>query len=247
MLFLGAVAGVGVLSGATAAVLGFGIGSLLTPLLVTRLEPHVAVTVVALPHLVATAIRYLHHRRWIDRTVLLRFGLPSAAGGFAGALLQDTLRSPVLILVLALLLVLTGTANLTRGFGGWRPGRGGATVLGLLSGVFGGLVGNQGGLRAAGLTAFQLQPRPYLATATAVALLIDAARTPVYLVRGSEAAAAFAGPIAVATAGCVAGTIAGERLFFRIPADRYRTIVGVAVIVLGLWLIWTALPDVVEW
>ena len=236
ILFFAALLAVGALSGATAAVLGFGIGSLLTPLLLTRLEPHLAVGVVALPHLIATAIRFVQHRRWIDRAVLVRFGLPSAVGGLAGALLQDTLRSPMLILVLAVLLVLTGIANLSGGFGGWRPGSAAATVLGLLSGIFGGLVGNQGGLRAAGLTAFNLPPRPYLATSTAVALLIDAARTPVYLLRGSDALVPFVAPIAVATLGCVLGTIAGERLFLRIPRERYRTVVGVAVIVLGAWL-----------
>jgi uncharacterized membrane protein YfcA len=235
-LFLGALLALGVVSGATAAVLGFGIGSLLTPLLITRLEPHLAVTVVALPHLIATAIRYVQHRRWIDRTVLLRFGVPSAIGGLAGALLQHAIRSPVLVLVLATLLILTGVANLTRGFSGWRPGAAGATILGLLSGVFGGLVGNQGGLRAAGLTAFNLPPRPYLATGTAVALVIDAARTPVYLIRGGDAVFAFATPIAIATIGCIAGTIAGERLFLRIRPERYRLIVGAAVIALGLWL-----------
>jgi uncharacterized protein len=235
-LFFAMLLAIGILSGATAAVIGFGIGSLLTPFLLTRLEPHLAIAVVALPHLIATAIRYVHYRQWVNRAVLLRFGVPSAAGGLLGALLQGTIRSAALVSVLAVVLILTGVANLTRGFGGWRPGSIVASILGLLSGIFGGLVGNQGGLRAAGLTAFALEPRAYLATATAVALLIDAARTPVYLARGAEALVGLAAPIAVATAGCIAGTIVGERVFFRIPADRYRKLVGVAVIALGMWL-----------
>ena len=41
------------------------------------------------------------------------------------------------------------------------------------------LAGNQGGLRAAGLLAVDLPPRAFLATGTAVALLVDLARTPV--------------------------------------------------------------------
>ena len=57
-----------------------------------------------------------------------------------------------------------------------------------------------------------------------------------YLLRGSDALVPFVAPIAVATLGCVLGTIAGERLFLRIPRERYRTVVGVAVIVLGAWL-----------
>ena len=56
-LFLAAVFGVGVLSGATASVLGFGIGSMLTPLLTAPLGASLAVAAVSLPHAVATAVR----------------------------------------------------------------------------------------------------------------------------------------------------------------------------------------------
>jgi uncharacterized protein len=235
LVFAGAV-----LSGATAAIVGFGIGSLLTPVLLTRLDPPTAVAAVAIPHLAATALRFLHHRQWVDHRVLLHFGIPSAAGSLVGAMAQSVFGGPALVAVLGALLVSTGIASLTHGFGGWRPSARTAALVGLASGLFGGLAGNQGGLRAAGLAAFSLAPRAYLATATAVALLVDAARTPVYLARTGSALAALALPIAVATAGCLAGTVAGERLFFRIPPARYRMLVGAAVLALGVWLLATA-------
>lgn len=237
MFFLLAVLALAVLSGATAAVIGFGIGSVLTPLLLTRFEPHVAISVVALPHLIATATRYVQHRQWIDRTVLLRFGLPSAIGGFVGAVAQDRFQGSTLVVVLAVLLISTGIANFTRGFGGWHPRSMMAIVLGSIAGIFGGLVGNQGGFRSAGLTAFALEPRPYLATGTAVGLLIDLARTPVYLARSGPGLVDLALPIVIATAGCFAGTIAGERMFLRMSPQRYRKVVGMAVLILGVWLL----------
>jgi uncharacterized membrane protein YfcA len=239
-VFLLAVFVVGFISGTTAALIGFGIGSLLTPLLLARLEPHVAVAAVALPHLIATAVRHLQHRGFIDRAVLLRFGLPAVLGGIAGAALQKTLRSPILVAIVGVLLISTGIANLTRGFAGCHPRSGLAVVLGFLSGVFGGLAGNQGGLRAAGLTAFNLQPRALLATSTAVALLIDLARTPVYLTRGATDLIGLAAPILVATLGCVLGTVYGERLFLRIHPDRYRIVIGAAVLILGVSLLASA-------
>jgi uncharacterized membrane protein YfcA len=228
---------IGVLSGATAAVVGFGIGSLMTPLLLTRFTVSTAVGLVALPHLIATAVRFVRHRHAFDRTVLTRFGIPSAIGGAVGGLLHGHLRSDTLIAVLAVLLILTGIANLTNGFGKWQPARGVAAGVGLLSGIFGGLVGNQGGLRAAGLSAFDLTPRVFLATGTAVALLIDVARTPFYLAKGSEQLLALWIPIAVATVGCVAGTIAGERVFLRMSPHLYRRVIGSAVLMLGVWLV----------
>lgn len=230
----------GILSGATAAVVGFGIGSLLTPLLLTRFEPHVAIALVSIPHLLATALRYVQHRRFIDRQVLLRFGVPSAIGSLIGALLQQRMSAPLLIIALAVLLLATGVANLTSGFRNWQPGSRTAGVLGFLSGLFGGIAGNQGGLRAAGLTAFQLEPRAFLATSTAVALWIDLARTPLYLARGHAALRQLIVPIAVATAGCLAGTVMGERIILRMSTLTYRKVVGTAVLILGLYLLWRA-------
>jgi uncharacterized membrane protein YfcA len=230
-----------VLAGSTAAVIGFGIGSLLTPLLTLRLSPEFAVAVVALPHLLATAARYVRHAGVVDRPTFLRFGLLSATGGLAGALLQAALSAPALLAALGALLVATGIASLTGNFGGRRPGTPFALALGLLSGFFGGLAGNQGGLRAAGLLAFDLSPRAFLATSTAVALLVDLARTPVYLVRAGPRLWSLAVPIAVAAVGCLVGTVWGERLLLRVSATTYRRLVGSGVGAIGLWLLTRAL------
>jgi uncharacterized membrane protein YfcA len=230
-----------VLSGGTAAVIGFGIGSLLTPLLTLRLAPELAVAVVALPHLLATAVRYVRHAPQVDRPTFLRFGLLSAAGGLAGALLQSGFSAAALLAVLGALLVATGVAAVTGNCGGRRPAAPLALALGALSGLFGGLVGNQGGLRAAGLLAFGLAPRAFLATSTAVALLVDLARTPVYLARGGPHLWSLALPISVAAAGCLVGTIAGERLLLRLSLDTYRRVVGAGVAAIGGWLLARAL------
>jgi uncharacterized membrane protein YfcA len=226
-----------VLSGSTAAVIGFGIGSLLTPLLTLRLSPELAVAVVALPHLFATAVRYLRHAGVVDGPTFLRFGLLSAVGGLAGAVLQASLSAPALLAALGALLIATGFASLTGNFGGRRPGTPVALGLGLLSGFFGGLAGNQGGLRAAGLLAFDLPPRAFLATSTAVALVVDLARTPVYLLRAGPRLWSLAVPIAVAAVGCLVGTIWGERLLLRIGSTTYRRLVGAGVAAIGVWLL----------
>lgn len=236
-LFLAGILLVGVLSGGTAAVVGFGIGSLLTPLLLTRLEPHAAVAAVAVPHLLATAVRLARHRPAVDSRVFAAFGLPSAAASLAGAFLLGRLTSPLLVGALGVLLLATGIANLTRGFGQWTPPIPVAIALGLVSGLFGGLAGNQGGLRAAGLMAFRLAPRPFLATSTAVALVVDLARTPVYLSRGGDALVAWWPAITVATIGCLAGTVLGERVLLGLRPERYRQAIGAAVALVGAWLI----------
>ena len=69
-----ALLGVAILSGATASVVGFGIGSLLTPLLTARYGADVAVAAITLPHAIATAVRCWRLRASINPSVLMRFG-----------------------------------------------------------------------------------------------------------------------------------------------------------------------------
>src|SRR5262245_56806436 len=102
-----------ILAGAVAAVTGFGIGSLLTPLLTRQFDMALAVAIVSIPHFLATALRFWILRRDVDRRVLKSFGVMSAAGGLAGALLQHSSDSRSLTVALAVLLTFAGTAGLT--------------------------------------------------------------------------------------------------------------------------------------
>lgn len=237
LLFLAAVFGVAVLSGATASIVGFGIGSMLTPLLTIQLGTDVAVAAVALPHAAATALRCWRLRREIDWQVLKSFGLLSAAGGLAGALAYSRLDAGALTRVLGGLLVLTAVAQLAGLAARWHPRGAAVGGLGLASGFFGGIAGNQGGLRAAALTAFGLTPLAFVATSTATGLLVDAARAPVYLFAAGGALLTLWLPIAIATAGVLAGTLLGERILLGMPRARFARVVAVAVGLLGLWLL----------
>jgi uncharacterized membrane protein YfcA len=228
---------VSVFSGAAAAVAGFGIGSLLTPLLALELGGVAAVAAVVVPHAIATALRAWRLRRAIDWGVLRRFGILSAAGGLAGALLFARLGGTTILRVLGALLVLTAATVLS----GWtervRLHGGIVWPLGFLSGFFGGVAGNQGGLRAAALLGFGLTPAAFVATSTAVGLLVDAARVPIYLQRAGPAIAAAWLSIVVASLGVVAGTLLGERLLLGLSPERFRRIVAALVGVLGIWLL----------
>jgi uncharacterized membrane protein YfcA len=226
-----------VLAGAIAAVSGFGIGSLLTPVLMLSMPTAHAVAVLAIPHALATAIRWVRVRRDVHRPTFRQFGIASAGGGLVGAALQSQLASPVLTFVLAILLILAGTSELLRRrvplpetpF--WRLSGG------ILSGLFGGLVGNQGGIRAAALLGFQLQPRQLVATATASALLVDAARVPIYVLSAGSVIADTTRIWVVVSIGVTIGTFVGVPLLGRIPESTYRRMVGGLLFVLGFSLL----------
>jgi hypothetical protein len=227
----------GVLSGAVAAIAGFGIGSLLTPALAITVGTKAAVAIVAVPHAIATIARLWFLRDAIDRQVLLTFGLASAAGGLAGAILHAAVSSPLLTVVLGLLLVFAGVSELTGLARRLRFPGPSAILAGALSGLFGGLVGNQGGIRAAALLRFDLSRDALVATATASALLVDAARVPVYLVTaGPEIARAWP-TVVLLTLAVVVGTFVGAPVLRRLPEGVFRRLLATLLIVLGAGLV----------
>lgn len=227
---------VGALAGAVASVAGFGIGSLLTPLFALTVSTKTAVALVALPHAAGTGLRLWMWRRHVDRGVLLGFGLASAAGGLAGALLHARFGSPALTLVFAGLLLLTGFLAVTGLGARLRITGKAAWAAGALSGAFGGLVGNQGGIRAGAMLGLGVPKEAFVATATAIALLVDAARVPVYLWAEGGEMAAHAWAIGVATAGVMLGTLVGGPLVRKIPARAFQRVVGALILLLGGWL-----------
>jgi uncharacterized membrane protein YfcA len=109
-----------------------------------------------------------------------------------------------------------------------------AWLGGALSGFFGGLVGNQGGIRTAAMLGFNVDKRQFVATTTAVALLIDLARVPIYITVETAALRQLWQMISIATLGVVIGTLFGEKLLARVPEQRFRVVVGVLLLLLGI-------------
>jgi uncharacterized membrane protein YfcA len=224
-------------AGALASVTGFGIGSLLTPIFATSVGAKLAVAVVSIPHFIGTALRFFLLREHVNKQVLLRFGLASAAGGLLGALLHTALSDQPLGIIFGVLLLFAGVSELT-GFMA-RPrfhGRLGF-LAGALSGLFGGLVGNQGGIRSAALLRFDLEPRQVVATATATGLIVDLVRMPVYLLTAYDGIQANLNLVVIAASGVVIGTVLGGRLLRDLPERVFRRVVALVLLALGTYMV----------
>ena len=220
---------------------GFGIGSLLTPVLALQVDTRLAVAAVSIPHLIGTSLRFALMHGGVDRRVLWSFGITSAAGGLAGALLNSAATSTRwltilfgVLLLFAAVSELTGLARRMR-FRGWV-----AWVAGALSGMLGGLVGNQGGIRSAALIGFELRKELFVGTATAIALFVDGARVPIYLYAQHDELSTHLTWILVAIAGVVAGTIIGSRSLGRIPDVWFRRVLALTLAILGVTMLMRA-------
>lgn len=238
MTLLIAIAIAGFLSASVAAVAGFGIGSLLTPLLASHFGMRTAVSLVAIPHFVATLLRFLKLRRHLDLHVFRTFGVMNAVGALAGALLHSAAGNPVLVWVLAGLLVFAGLLNVSGYATRLRFSPLIAWPAGAASGFLGGLVGNQGSIRSAALLGLDIESgRSFVATATAIGLLVDIVRLPIYLANDLDRIVTQAPAVFTAIGAVIVGTYAGAHLLQRIPDHQFRRLIGALLIATALFLI----------
>ena len=175
---------------------GFGLGTLLLPAFALFMPLEHAIAMTAVVHLLNGLFKLALLRKHIDRTVLLRFGLPAVLAALLGAWLLSRLGTlpalhaytafgyrfeilplKLVIGVLLLLFALIELVPKVRDMqfdARWQP------LGGALSGFFGGLSGMQGALRSAFLARSGLDKQAFVVTGAAIACVIDVSRLAVY-------------------------------------------------------------------
>jgi uncharacterized membrane protein YfcA len=139
------------------------------------------------------------------------------------------------------MLVLAGVLGVLQVSERLRFGKASAAVIGLVSGFFGGLVGEQGGIRSVALLSFDVEKEAFIATATATALIVDAVRMPVYFLTQSNEVAQFLIILIFSSIAVVAGTLAGNMVLKRIPEESFKRIVSFLILLLGVFMFTIAL------
>jgi uncharacterized membrane protein YfcA len=152
-------------------------------------------------------------------------------------LLNARANSPALAIVFGCLLLFAGVSGLTGVIDRMHFGRRMAWFAGALSGFFGGLVGNQGGIRSAALLGFDIRKEALVATATAVALIVDGARMPVYLTVETRGILSAWPVLIVAIIGVLLGTFWGVRVLRQIPEKMFRKLLYLLILALGIYMV----------
>ena len=228
---------VGILAGGIASVCGFGIGSFLTPLLAFKTGTGIAVAGVSIVHFLGTAFRFWKWKKYINKQVLFSFGLTSAIGGLMGALFHNIFQNVILTVIFGSLLVFAGFSGFTGISEKWRLKGPMAWLAGALSGVFGGLVGNQGGIRSAAMFGFDLKGKEFIATATGIALAVDCVRMPVYFVTQWKDILNIWPFLVFGAAGVLIGTELGVIALGKIPENIFKRIVSGMILLIGIFVL----------
>ncbi|MFZ5811462.1 MAG: TSUP family transporter [Thermodesulfobacteriota bacterium] len=228
---------------------GFGLGTILTPVMTLFFPVEAAVAMTGLVHFANNIVKLAFFGRAASLPVVLRFGLPAMAASLAGAWLLVRLSdlaplstyeafgrtltvTPVKLLV-GLLMAGFAVLELSGGRGKRAYGAAYLPLGGVVSGFFGGLSGHQGAFRSAFLLGAGLAKEAFIATGVVLACLVDATRLSVYAgLSGSEAVADNPYLVLMASLAAFAGVFIGGRMLRKTTIKTVRALV--AIMLLGL-------------
>jgi uncharacterized protein len=233
---------------------GFGLGTLLMPVMALFVPLPLAIALTAVVHLANNLFKLALVGRRADPRILLRFGLPAVLFAFVGAWLLGWLSGlepiwrymafgheravqPVSLTIGVLILVLVGL-ELSPRFANMAFDRRCLPYGGALTGFLGGLSGHQGAFRSLFLIKLGLDKSAFVATGVVLAVMVDVARLSVYggqILQGWETIPTVL--LVVACASAFIGSYLGSRLLHKITLKTVQRSVSGLLIVIGLGLV----------
>lgn len=237
---------------------GFGLGTLLMPVVAIFFPVEVAIAMTAMVHLANNLFKVALLGKHASREILLSFGLPAVVSAFAGALVLDGLSgmSPLLEysllhrqlqifpvkLIVGLLILGFVFIELSSRFSALAVDRKYLPFGGMISGFFGGLSGHQGAFRSMFLLKAGLEKNTFVATGVVLAVMVDFSRMLIYgwntAGRHQEINWTL---VAVATVSAFAGAYFGKKLLHKLTLKSVQVVVSLLLIVISLGLITGAL------
>jgi len=216
---------------------GFGLGTILTPVFLLFYEPKIAIFLVAIVHLLNNLLKFVIFKKHVDFEILKRFGILALVGAFVGAFGQAYVANIWLKKLIGLVLIYLGFQEWFPKQSQFRLPKAVDPIGGFLSGLLGGLVGNQGAIRSAFLLNYQISKEAFIATGVVIACVIDIARIPVYWVSYGEAVYGSWKSLLMLILVTFSGTFLGTALLKRFSVSGFRKVVSGIIILMGVYFL----------
>ncbi len=229
---------------------GFGLGTLLMPVIAIFVAlPH-AIAITALVHLANNLFKFSLLAQYARRDIVIRFGLPAMLCALVGASVLTVLSAlptlhsyvlwqrqfhitPIKFFIGSIILIFV-VIELSPRLAALQFGRGALPLGGALSGFFGGLSGHQGALRSMFLIRSGLDKQAFIATNVVIAVLVDVARLAVYGldVAGDIRRVDWA-LVAAASLAAFAGAFCGARMIRKVTITLIRRLVSALLVIVA--------------
>jgi uncharacterized membrane protein YfcA len=224
------------LTAALTLMTGFGLATILTPVLLIFYDVKTAIIIAAIVHLLNNLLKIAMYARHLDIALIKRFGLLTLVGAFAGAFLQGKANAAAVKVILGTALIFLGLKEVVPSLDKVRFPRRIDFLGGFFSGLLGGLVGNQGAIRSAYLLNYDISKETFIVTAAVIASVVDVTRIPLYLVNNRATISDNALLILLTTAAAFVGTVAGSRLLAGFSPKGFKLYVAVGIVIIGILL-----------
>jgi uncharacterized membrane protein YfcA len=233
---------------------GFGIGTLLMPVVAIFFPIEIAIAITALVHLANNLFKVALLGKNADRKILLSFGVPAMLSAFAGALALGVLSSmPPLVeysafghqmqvfpikLIVGILILCFVILELSAWFSTLTLDRKYLPLGGVISGFFGGISGHQGAFRSMFLLKTGLDKTTFVATGVMLAVMVDMSRLLMYgwefTGRGQDINWTL---VIAASLSAFSGAYLGSRFLHKLTFKSIQAVVSLLLIGISLGLI----------
>lgn len=226
-----------VFANAVGVLSGFGIGTIMMPLLALFLPFHQTILLVAIIHWFHNIWKIIFFHHGFDKKLFLCFGLPSVVTTFIGASLvtetTDMLTSflGVALIAYVIFLYLKPRFELpqTTTYG---------VLGGAISGFTAGIIGIRGAIRSAFLSAYDLPKATYLATTGAISFLVDTVRIATYYGwEGIVLEPSLTRGLFIIIPATFIGSKVAQLFVDKIPQQQFRYVIALFLLLVGIRLL----------
>ncbi|MFN4812905.1 MAG: sulfite exporter TauE/SafE family protein [Bacteroidota bacterium] len=233
---------------------GFGLGTILTPVMIIFFPPEEAIALTGMVHLLNNLFKLIIVGKQTDIQTALKFGIPAVVGSLIGAfvlvylskhffhyeyqLLGHAMQITLIKLLVALLMIFFALFEILPWLKSIQFDKKYIRLGGFISGFFGGLSGNQGALRSAFLLRYGLSKEVFIATGVVIACLIDVTRLSIYFSESNNDDYYWENDtlLIMAVLSAFAGAYLGSKLLKKVTLDFVQKIACIMIIFLALLL-----------
>lgn len=224
-----------IFASAIGTISGFGISTLMVPIMLFFLPYSETLLFVGLVHWFGDVWKLFIFKKGLNWKILLAFGIPGIITAYIGAALTFQISTTILSRVTGIFLIVYVIFIALKPKFKIKPNVTTALIGGGFSGLLGGLTGVGGGaVRAVVLTAFNLQKEVYVFTTGVVGATVDASRIFGYFAGGTKINHILITGIPFFIIASFIGVKLGKILVDKIPQEKFRYVVGLFLLLIGV-------------
>ena len=219
---------------AAGTVSGFGISTLMVPVMLFFLPLSLTLLFVGVVHWFGDFWKIFLFKRGFNWKILFAFGIPGVIASFIGARLTFEAPENLLSRLVGVFLIAYVLFIIFKPSFKLKPKTSTAFLGGLFSGLAGGLTGVGGGaIRAVVLSAFNLQKEIYVFTTGVIGATIDASRIIGYFTGGTRLTGTLLIGLPFFVLASFLGVKIGKIFVDKIPQEKFRFVVAFFLFVIG--------------